>query len=65
MIYKSGIVTQSGPSPSIMEPVYYKFMNFINSVRDEIQWKDGKPFNIKYLPMEVEEEDESDMIAVV
>ena len=51
MIYKSGIVTQSGPSPNIMKGVYYEFMNFINSVRDEIKIKDNKPFNIKFKPL--------------
>ena len=50
MVYKSGIVTQSGPSPALMKDVYYDFMNFINSVRDEIKLKDDKPFNIKYKP---------------
>lgn len=50
MIYKSGIVTQSGPSPALMAPVYYKFMNFIESIKDQIVIKDGKPFNMKYTP---------------
>ena len=50
MVYKSGIVTQSGPSPAIMEPVYYQFMNFIQKIRDQIQIKDNKPFSIKYVP---------------
>ena len=51
MVYKSGIVTQSGPSPALMKDVYYDFMNFINSVRDEIRLKDNKPFSIKYKPV--------------
>ena len=50
MIYKSGIVTQSGPSPALMAPVYYKFMEFIDSVRGKIAINDGKPFNMKYTP---------------
>jgi len=50
MVYKSGIVTQSGPSPHLMKPVYYEFMNFIRSNSDKIMLKDGKPFNLKYRP---------------
>jgi hypothetical protein len=34
MCYKSGIVTQSGPSPSIMKPIYYEFMKFIRDNHD-------------------------------
>jgi len=48
MVYKSGIVTQSGPSPALMKVVYYDFMNFIDSVRDKIRLKDDKPFSIKF-----------------
>lgn len=48
MVYKSGIVTQSGPSPEIMKPMYYKFMNFIEEHRKEITINDGKAFVIKY-----------------
>jgi hypothetical protein len=51
MVYKSGIVTQSGPSPAIMEPVYYQFMKIINRIKDQIEIKDGKPFSIKYVPI--------------
>lgn len=51
MVYKSGNVTQSGPSPALMRDVYYDFMNFINSVRDEVKLRDNKPFNIKYKPV--------------
>ena len=50
MVYKSGIVTQSGPSPAIMKDVYYEFMEFIESVRDRIKINDKKCFNIKYKP---------------
>jgi len=50
MVYKSGIVTQSGPSPAIMKDVYYEFMEFIDSVRDSIKINDNKSFNIKYKP---------------
>ena len=53
MVYKSGIVTQSGPSPAIMEPVYYKFMNVIERIRKDIEIRDGKPFNIKYVPKKI------------
>jgi len=51
MIYRSGIVTQSGPSPKLMEEPYYDFMNFINKVRDEICINDGKPVSLKYKPI--------------
>lgn len=51
MVYKSGIVTQSGPSPKLMREVYYDFMNFIESVRDLIRLKDDKPFSIKFKPV--------------
>ena len=57
MVYKSGIVTQSGPSPALMKDVYYKFMEFINTIRDQIEIKDGKCFNIKYTPRKFEEKD--------
>lgn len=50
MVYKSGIVTQSGPSPAIMKDVYYEFMEFIESVRDQIKINDEKTFHIKYKP---------------
>ena len=53
MIYKSGIVTQSGPSTELMAPAYYKFMEFIESVRYQIKLKDGEPFNIKYKPIPI------------
>jgi len=36
MIYKSGIVTQSGPRKDLMEDVYYKFMNTINEIKSYI-----------------------------
>lgn len=48
MCYRSGIVTQSGPSPALMAPVYYKFMKFIQQIKNQIEIKDGKPFTIKY-----------------
>lgn len=48
MVYKSGIVTQSGPSPHLMKPVYYEFMNFVRQNADKISLKDGKPINLKY-----------------
>lgn len=55
MVYKSGIVTQSGPSPEIMESAYYQFINFIEQHRDEIKQKGGKSFSIKYRPVSSEE----------
>ena len=48
MVYKSGIVTQSGPSPALMRDVYYDFMEFVNLNRAQICLKDDKPFSIKY-----------------
>ena len=48
MVYKSGIVTQSGPSPALMRQAYYDFMNFIVQNKDKIALKDNKPFNLKY-----------------
>ncbi len=51
MCYKSGIVTQSGPSPHIMQPIYYDFMNFIRANHDAIVLNDGKPFNLKFRPL--------------
>jgi hypothetical protein len=57
MVYKSGIVTQSGPSPAIMKNIYYDFMNFINEHREEIKLKDDKPFSIKFKPISYTSED--------
>lgn len=51
MVYKSGIVTQSGPLSELMREAYYDFMNFINENRDAISLKDGKAFNIKFKPI--------------
>ena len=48
MCYKSGIVTQSGPSPTIMKPIYYDFMKFVRENQSKIVLNDGKPFNLKY-----------------
>ena len=48
MCYKSGIVTQSGPSPAIMKPIYYDFMKFIRENHSKIVLNDGKPFNLKF-----------------
>ncbi len=55
MVYKSGIVTQSGPGPKIMSGAYYKFINFIEDNRDFIKQKSGKSFKIKYRPTSSEE----------
>lgn len=55
MVYKSGIVTQSGPSPTIMRGAYEKFMQFIESVRHDIKQKGGNSFSIKYRPVSSEE----------
>jgi hypothetical protein len=51
MVYKSGIVTQSGPSPHLMRQVYYDFMIFIRENTEKIMLKDGKPFNLKFKPI--------------
>jgi hypothetical protein len=51
MVYKSGIVTQSGPSSALMRPVYYDFMNFIRKNSQKIMLRDGKPFNLKFKPV--------------
>ena len=48
MCYKSGIVTQSGPSPAIMKPIYYDFMKFVRDNHSKIVLNDGKPFNLKF-----------------
>jgi hypothetical protein len=48
MCYQSGIVTQSGPSPKIMEPIYYEFMKFIRENHDKIVLRDGKSFTLKF-----------------
>ena len=53
MVYKSGIVTQSGPSPALMRQSYYDFMNFIMENREKIALKDNKPFNLKYKAVSV------------
>lgn len=37
IVYKSGIVTQSGPGEELMEGVYYKFMNIINDILPQIK----------------------------
>lgn len=50
MVYKTGIVTQSGPHPRLMKDVYLQFMNFIESVRDKIRIDDDRPFNVKFKP---------------
>jgi len=49
MVYKSGIVTQSGPNVDMMREAYIKFNNIIQSIKDTINIK-GKEFNLKYIP---------------
>ncbi len=49
MVYKSGIVTQSGPSIDTMYDAYYLFMNTIMEIRQYIIQND-KSFNLKYKP---------------
>lgn len=55
MIYRSGIVTQSGPSPELMKESYYEFMKFINQHRDELCIRDGKPVSLKFKPTSSED----------
>lgn len=47
MVYKSGIVTQSGPNIELMKEAYYKFMNTLSEISDLIAKKD-QTFEIKY-----------------
>ena len=49
MVYKSGIVTQSGPSIDTMRDAYYLFMETIMEIRDHIIRND-KFFKLKYKP---------------
>ena len=37
IVYKSGIVTQSGPGEELMEEVYYKFMGIIKDILPQIK----------------------------
>lgn len=48
MVYKSGIVTISGPSCALMREPYYKFMRFVQRHYDKIRLNDGKPINLKF-----------------
>ena len=50
MVYKTGIVTQSGPHPRMMKDVYLQFMNFIEAVREKIRIEDSRTFNVKFKP---------------
>lgn len=49
MVYKSGIVTQSGPNIDMMRDAYNKFMGTITEIRSDIIQKD-KSFSLKYVP---------------
>lgn len=51
MVYKSGIVTQSGPQIDSMCKAYYLFMDTIMEIRDKII-QENKPFNLKYRPIQ-------------
>jgi len=42
IVYKSGIVTQSGPGEELMEDVYYKFMNIIADILPQIKINKSK-----------------------
>lgn len=50
MVYKTGIVTQSGPNVEYSKQAYYKFMNIIYSISHLIRQK-GKPYRLKYKPV--------------
>lgn len=59
MVYKSGVVTQSGPNINLMREAFYIFTETINEIRDKICVR-GKPFTLKftpipYLPTEIKE----------
>ena len=47
MIYKSGLVTQSGPNLPLVRGAYIKFNNFIRSVADQVRQKDAS-FTVKF-----------------
>lgn len=51
MIYKSGLVTQSGPSVLLCKKAYYIFREAVEKIRNKVE-KKGKPFCIKYIPIE-------------
>ena len=50
MVYKSGVVTFSGPNTELMREAFYKFMKTINDIRPMICVK-GKPFTLKFNPI--------------
>ncbi len=47
MVYKSGVVTISGPSTQLMSKPYYDFMNFVYTHYKEINLSDGNPIKFK------------------
>ena len=49
MVYRSGIVTQSGPDMDMMRDAYYLFRDTIDDIKDEIIQK-NVPFSLKYIP---------------
>ena len=50
LVYKSGLVTQSGPNEDLMEGAYYKFNETINQIRPYII-KPGVKRKLKYKPV--------------
>lgn len=52
MVYKSGIVTQSGPNIQMMKEAYRIFIQTIMDIKDVI-CVEGKSFNLKYIPVKV------------
>lgn len=47
LVYKSGIITQSGPSLELMEGAYNQFMDVMEKIRDEVTIPKSK-FNVKF-----------------
>jgi len=51
LVYKSGLVTQSGPNEELMKEAYYIFNNTINQIKDSIM-KPGVIRKIKFTPFQ-------------
>jgi hypothetical protein len=56
MVYKSGIVTQSGPDIEAMREAYYLFMETIKDIKPFIM-KKNTPFKLKYKPIPYKSKD--------
>lgn len=42
LVYKSGLVTQSGPNEDLMKEVYQKFMNIFSEIHDQVVMNDDE-----------------------